>query len=397
MKTLAYLSSYKTLKNDFYEEIEKQKANIEDYAFQYDICIDRFFTESFESNDTSKPVLINIIHDYYDSVKTIIAQNPNSISRNSDFRYWILDELKRIGIDIIFLENTGEPVANKNILQKTTEIKSKIKEIPSLPHVVTKVMEVVQDDNSSAFTLSKIIAGDLGLTSKVLKIVNSAVYGFEKQITSIRQAIVVLGFTTIRGIVLSAGIFKIFSPQKNTIFDYEDFWRHCMLTAMASKHLLRLIDSSTHHDIFSIAFLHDLGKIILAQYDYDNYLNVYSQIQEQDDYRVKFRIEEEACGINHCEIAYSVLNSWNLPSVFPEVCLYHHTPQLSKDYEFACTLVYIADTIVNYVVKGKLLDTKPFEEDTLSRFNITQENLEDLYNYTTEQVEKVKDITGFFN
>ena len=62
-------------------------------------------------------------------------------------------------------------------------------------------MEVVQDDNSSAFTLSKIIAGDLGLTSKVLKIVNSAVYGFEKQITSIRQAIVVLGFTTIRGIV----------------------------------------------------------------------------------------------------------------------------------------------------------------------------------------------------
>ena len=104
MKTLAYLSSYKTLKNDFYEEIEKQKANIEDYAFQYDICIDRFFTESFESNDTSKPVLINIIHDYYDSVKTIIAQNPNSISRNSDFRYWILDELKRIGIDIIFLE-----------------------------------------------------------------------------------------------------------------------------------------------------------------------------------------------------------------------------------------------------------------------------------------------------
>ena len=397
MKTLAYLSSYKTIKHEFYEEIEKQKVNIEDYAFQYDICIDRFFTESFESNDTSKPVLLNIIHDYYDSIKTIIMQNPNSISRNEDFRYWILEELKRIGVEVIFLEQTGEKAPNKNILQKTTEIKEKIKEIPSLPHVITKVMEVIQDDNSSAFTLSKIIAGDLGLTSKVLKIVNSAVYGFEKQITSIRQAIVVLGFTTIRGIVLSAGIFKIFSPQKNTIFDYEEFWRHSILTAMATKYLGHKVDFPNNHDVFSIAFLHDLGKIILAQYDYDNYLNVYSQIQEQDDYRVKFRIEEEACGINHCEIAYSVLNSWNLPSVFPEVCLYHHTPQLSKDFEFTCTLVHIADTVVNYVVKGKLLDTKPFSEETLDKFNITQDVLEDLYNYTTEQVEKVQDIMGFFS
>ncbi len=397
MKTLAYLSSYKTVKHEFYDEIEKQKVNIEDYAFQYNICIDRFFTENFESNDTSKPVLLNIIHDYYDSVKTIIIQNPNSISRNEDFRYWILEELKRIGVEVIFLEQTGEKAPNKNILQKTIEIKERIKEIPSLPHVITKVMEVIQDDNSSAFTLSKIIAGDLGLTSKVLKIVNSAVYGFEKQITSIRQAIVVLGFTTIRGIVLSAGIFKIFSPQKNTIFDYEEFWRHSILTAMATKYLGYQLGTPFNHDVFSIAFLHDLGKIILAQYDYDNYLNVYSQIQEQDDYRVKFRIEEEACGINHCEIAYSVLNSWNLPSVFPEVCLYHHTPQLSKDFEFTCTLVHIADTVVNYVVKGKLLDTKPFSEETLDKFNITQDNLEDLYNYTTEQVEKVQDIMGFFS
>lgn len=95
MKTLAYLSSYKTVKHEFYDEIEKQKVNIEDYAFQYNICIDRFFTENFESNDTSKPVLLNIIHDYYDSVKTIIIQNPNSISRNEDFRYWILEELKK--------------------------------------------------------------------------------------------------------------------------------------------------------------------------------------------------------------------------------------------------------------------------------------------------------------
>lgn len=397
MKILAYLSSYKALKNDYYEEIEQQKVNIEDYAFQYDICIDRFFAENFDSNDTSKPVLLNIIHDYYDSLKTLIVQNPNTISRNEDFRYWILEELKRLGVEVVFLEHTGEKAQNKNILQKTIEIKDKIKEIPSLPHVITKVMEVIQDDNSSAFTLSKIIAGDLGLTSKVLKIVNSAVYGFEKQITSIRQAIVVLGFTTIRGIVLSAGIFKIFSPQKNTIFDYEEFWRHSILTAMCAKQLGRMLEMPSNHDVFSIAFLHDLGKIILAQYDYDNYLNVYAQIQEQDDYKTKFKIEEEACGINHCEIAYSVLNSWNLPEVFPEVCLYHHTPQLSKDFEFTCSIVHIADTIVNNVVKGKLLDTKPFAEHTLDKFNISQDILEDLYNYTCEQVEKVKDIMGFFS
>lgn len=397
MKTIAYLSSYKTFKSDFFEEIEKQKINIEDYSFQNNLVIDRFFTESFESTDTSKPILMNIIHDYYETLSTIIVQNPDSISRNSDFRYWILDELKRLGINVLFLENVCDNTQNKNILQKTIEIKNKIKEIPSLPHVVTKVMEVIQDEESSAFTLSKIIAGDLGLTSKVLKIVNSAVYGFEKQITSIRQAIVILGFTTIRGIVLSAGIFKIFSPSKNTVFDYENFWRHSILTALGSKHLIKELNTNIDTDIFSIAFLHDLGKIILAQYDYENYLRVYSQIEEQDDYKTKFKIEEEACGINHCEIAYSVINNWNLPKVFAEVCLFHHTPQLSQDFEFICSIVYLTDTMVNIVTKDKVFDISVFEENTLNKFNISQNNLESLYNYIVEQKEKVKDIRGFFN
>lgn len=397
MKVIAYLSSYKTYKTEFNKEIEEQRRNIENYAFQSNIQIERFFTENFESNDTSKPVLLNIIHDYYDTIKLIIVQNPNSISRNEDFRYWILEELKKTGIEIIFLENNSQNLQNKNILQKTVEIKNKIKEIPSLPHVVTKVMEVIQDDDSSAFTLSKIIAGDLGLTSKVLKIVNSAVYGFEKQITSIRQAIVILGFTTIRGIVLSAGIFKIFSQNKNTVFDYEKFWRHSILTALGARYLVKELNPTHNTDIFSIAFLHDLGKIILAQYDNENYLNIYSQLEEETDYKTKFKIEEEACGINHCEIAYSVMNSWNLPQIFLEVCLYHHTPQLSQDFEFVCSIVNITDIIVNDVVKGNLLDTKPFAEDTLNRFNISQKILESLYNYITEQEEKVKDIRGFFN
>ena len=397
MKTIAYLSSYKTLKKDFFNEIEEQKINIENYAFQYNFQVERFFTEDFDSNDTSKPVLLEIIHDYFDSIKLIIVQSPNSISRNEDFRYWILEELKRLDIEVIFVDNTDSKAQNKNILEKTIEIKNKIKEIPSLPHVVTKVMEVIQDDNSSAFTLSKIIAGDLGLTSKVLKIVNSAVYGFEKQITSIRQAIVILGFTTIRGIVISAGIFKIFSPNKNTIFDYENFWRHSILTALGAKFLIKNLNFSQNTDIFSIAFLHDLGKIILAQYDCDNYLSVYSKIEEQSDYKIKFKIEEEACGINHSEIAYSVMNSWNLPPIFAEVCLYHHTPHLSRDFEFVCSIIYITDIIVNDILKGNLLDTKPFAEDTLNKFNISQNSLEALYNYIVEQRENVKDITGFFN
>ena len=140
MKTVAYLSSYKTFKHEYFDDIEKQKTGIEDFAFQNDIVIDRFFTENFDSTDTSKPILMNIIHDYYETLNKIIVQSPDSISRNPDFRYWILDELQRLGIEVLFLENNCENTQNRNILQKTIEIKNKIKEIPSLPHVVTKVM-----------------------------------------------------------------------------------------------------------------------------------------------------------------------------------------------------------------------------------------------------------------
>lgn len=396
MKTIAYLSSYNTSKEEFYKDIELQQKKIEDYAFQNNIYIERFFTEELDANDTSKPVLLNIIHDYYGVLEKIIVQDLNTISRNKDFQYWITDELKRIGVEIIFLDK-AQDVQPKKVLEKTISIKSKVKNISSLPHVVTKVMELIQNQNSSADDLAKIISNDLGLTSKVLKIVNSSIYGFQKQISSIRHAIVVLGFTNIKGIVLSAGIFKMFSPQKNQIFDYEKFWQHSILTAIGAKELSKYDEQFSSEDIFSIAFLHDLGKIILAQYDCDNYLSIYSKIEQEENYKVKFKTEEETCGINHSEIAYSILNSWNLPSVFSEVSLYHHTPQLSNDYEKVCTIVNFTDIIVNDVLYNREFCVEKFNQDLLFKFNISEDMLLDLHNFIKEQSLNVQDITGFFN
>lgn len=396
MKTIAYLSSYKTSKDEFNFDIEAQQSKIEDFAFQNNIYVERYYTEDFEANDTSKPVLLNIIHDYYGTLKTIIIQDINIISRNKDFQFWLLDELKRINVEVIFLKS-AEDVEPKKVLEKTISIKSKVKNISSLPHVVTKVMELIQDQNSSAEDLAKIISNDLGLTSKVLKIVNSSIYGFQKQISSIQQAIVILGFTNIKGIVLSAGIFKMFSSQRNKIFNYEAFWQHSILTAIGAKQFAKITDNDISDDIFSIAFLHDLGKIILAQYDSENYLSVYPQIEHEQDYKTKFKAEEEACGINHCEIAYSVLNGWNLPTVFAEVCLFHHTPQLSNDYKKVCTMVNIIDIIVNDVLENKELDMTRFNEDLLYKFNIQEDTLYEIFDFIKEQTDKVKDITGFFN
>ncbi len=93
-------------------------------------------------------------------------------------------------------------------MTKAERIRLKVRDIPSLPEIVTKVMQLVQDPMSSAFQLGRVISHDPGLTSRVLRLVNSAYYGFPKQISSIQHAITILGFTTMRGLVLSSSIFK---------------------------------------------------------------------------------------------------------------------------------------------------------------------------------------------
>lgn len=394
MKTIAYLCSYNTEEEVALQELSFQKSKIIDYAFKNDLKISELFTETNAAKEQSKPVLLHLMNKFYGKIDKIIVYNPDVISLDTHFRNWIAEELLRIGIEICYIEDAVE---KKNIKEKATILKSKVKNLPSLPLVMNKAMEILKDQRASIFDFSNIISNDIGLSVRVLKMVNSQYYGSTKQITKIREAIILLGLTTIRGIILSASISKILAFNKKGQFNYDQFWKHSILTALGARHIYKKIQLDEVDNIFSIAFLHDIGKLILAQHDYKNYQKVLMQEIELTERLKNIQFEEKECGINHCELAYEISKHWELPQPFLDVMKFHHTPILSKNYKKTCFIVNLVDYLVNLILCDKILDINLINQDIFDNLKITKQDVVQLYDYLRFEKDNVKDVNRFFN
>lgn len=392
MKTIAYICSYEINENISTEELTQQTADIKNFCKCHAIELDEI-SEETSTRDDFKPVLLNLMSTKLNSSDKLIITNPNIISRNEDFREWIIDEFRRMNVEIIYLTQTLEEksfIFDKNI----SNITEKIKNIPSLPEIITKSIEIMQDKNTSANDLSKVISNDIGLTARVLKLVNSAYYGFPKQISTIQQAISILGFTTIKGVILSASIFKMFSDKNNQMFNYKDFWKHSLLVATGTRKLSKYLENNLKDDIFAAAFLHDIGKVIFAQYDRQNY----SQVCKFENLTDKeyMKKEEEICGLNHCEIANIVAYSWNLPEIFCDIITYHHYPQNSFKFEKECTIVFLSDLIVKSIMSNENLTNDNIPLDLLENLGISVDNMYSVHDELQELAPNINNIDSFF-
>ncbi|MGN0018163.1 MAG: HDOD domain-containing protein [Candidatus Gastranaerophilaceae bacterium] len=381
MITIGYVSSNNINKTTATKDINNQINDIKNFCSTHKLELSKIYTEISTDNDT-KPILLNIMSTFYGKDATILIQSSDVISLNADFKNWILDEFNRMNLKIIFLNHKLEELDKHKNIASITE---KITNIPSLPEIINKSIELMQNDKTSVNDLAKIISNDIGLTARVLKLVNSAYYGFPKQISTIEQAISILGFTTLKGLIISASIFKMFSNKGNSSFDYKNFWKHSILVATTSNILIKQTGTDENENIFSAAFLHDIGKVIFAQYDWQSYSNVCKMDNLTDTELLK--AEEHYCGLNHCEIANLVAYSWNLPDIFCDIISFHHNPQASQHYKKECQIVQLANIIIK-----DILDTTEFNIDNitlnlLENLNISGENI----NKTKEEVLKLLD------
>lgn len=395
METIAYICSYSDNDLQYKNDISSQEAKISNFCKLHDLNVDEIFVETSTREDF-KPVLLEILSKYCMSINKIIVTDYDVISPNVDFTDWIKDELKRMKVELICLNEGSSNGDVSSSSQTISNLKENIKNIPSLPEIITKSIELMQDKNTSAATLSKIISNDVGLTARVLKLVNSAYYGFPKQISTIQQAITILGFTTIKGIILSASIYKMFSSEgAGSEFNYKRFWKHSLLVAFASKLIGKYSKDLVSSDIFSAAFLHDIGKIILAQYDRDNYTNVCMQDELNEfDY---LKEEEKYCGINHCELGNIVAYSWNLPEVFCDVITYHHYPEKSVNFKNECLAVYLANYITSNIMSNNSLTIDKIMLDILEKLNISVDNINVILDKLDEILASFSNIDEFFS
>ena len=212
---------------------------------------------------------------------------------------------------------------------------------------MSKLLHVVNSPDTSADDAAGLIEKDPALTSKMLRLANSAFYGIPRSISSVSSAVVILGFNTIRSLVLSASVMKMFSSGK-AAFDKDRFWRHSVVTAMCARAIVRHFISIKMMDpesAFCAGILHDIGKLIFNEYMYKEYMTAIELAHVRSIPLLE--AENVVLGINHAEVGRILSDKWALPLDLEYCLVYHHAPQDADGINDLVTTIHLADQMAH--------------------------------------------------
>lgn len=216
--------------------------------------------------------------------------------------------------------------------------------LPSLPSLYLQLAEELRSPEVSTTRVSRIISKDLAMTSKILQIVNSAYFGLSRQISSVERAVLLMGLEMLRTFVLSAEVFSMFEPKKLAGLTVAGLWRHSMnCSSMARRVALeeRLPREETER-VCTAAFLHDIGKLLMANEKPLIYRRVSDLVNEE--LLPVFEAEEQVFGFNHAEAGGVLLSRWNLPESVVEAVRWHHDPSgISQSPTSLVAIVHVTD------------------------------------------------------
>jgi len=201
------------------------------------------------------------------------------------------------------------PGIDKTHLKKITQT---IINLPTLPTVVAKMVELIDDPKSSAPSLSRLVRTDQVLTARILRLANSAYYGFPNPISSINLAIVVLGFDTIKNLGLSVAVISRFTraSSEDELLDYTRFWEHSVGVAVASRMLARLHGfRAMEGEAFVAGLVHDIGKVILSQFQTARYSQAMRLVIQENISLAQ--AEEKVFEVAHAEVGGWLAERWN--------------------------------------------------------------------------------------
>lgn len=202
---------------------------------------------------------------------------------------------------------------------------SKIDELPTLPDVVPKVLDAMEGARSNASRVTGIIARDPALTSKILRVANSAYYGFPQQIADLERAVALLGFSMVRSLAVSMGVMQsLGSSRPSSRFSMEGLWMHSLAVATAIKALARRCGRAEGGEqLFVIGLLHDIGKVVMDQFFPELFDQALERVEHMEPPRL-YLVERAVIGFDHGEVGAMLLHRWMFPEMIVGLIAAHH-------------------------------------------------------------------------
>lgn len=275
------------------------------------------------------------------------------------------------------------------------DIKDIVKEVPTLPAVYQELFSKMSDPNVSVPQLAEIVSRDQALATKILKLVNSAFYGYRSEINTISRAMVILGFRTVRNATLAISVFDyVREGSDDNNFPLENFWKHSLCTASICKVLGKHCDIKQQDETFVSGLLHDIGKMIMKKYFEDDFNEVCKHAKEND--LSWDEAESQILSVGHANVAKVVLRSWNFPPSLIEAIQFHHTLSSGASYPKLVALVNIADHI-SYLNNMGAPASKAHDECNQTALDELGITLEQAESYREEYMEETQQSLSILN
>jgi len=267
--------------------------------------------------------------------------------------------LKSIGTAHQYLAKPCDPITLKATIKRATNLSASLRDgllkrivssmdrLPSVPSIYNQIVKTLENPDAGLEEVGNIILQDIGMTAKILKLVNSAFFGLAQEFSDPRDAVSYLGLDIIKALILAIGAFSKLESPRHGRFSMEALWQHSIQTAVAAKAIaaVETTDRKLINEAFVAGMLHDTGKLVMAANFPDKYNRVLEIQQEQRLSSVA--AETEVFETDHAAVGGYLLGLWGLPVPVVEAVSSHHSPGESTYEGFSSvTAVYVANALV---------------------------------------------------
>ncbi len=271
-------------------------------------------------------------------------------------------------------------------------------EIPSLSPVVSKVLDLIRSENASAKELAEVIQNDNSLTTKVLKVVNSAYYAIPSKVATIAQAVVILGFDAVKNLVLSMSVLELLVSDTQEIKQVQKLWERSLFMAVTARQIATRRESIVNPDeAFIAALLADVGMLMFVRHAAEDYVPLV--VREQRGEAELPVLERELFGTDHCKIGQQLAENWGFPDKLSEPIAWHHDMDaaegLSTELEDVSRITLFARRCASVIYVEDL--EKMMKECRLQAeitFGLSNEELDEFLLEVFDQVDKTADYFG---
>ena len=271
-------------------------------------------------------------------------------------------------------------------------------DIPTLPSIATTIMEKTLDTKVNARQIAQMVEKDQALAIKVLKVANSPFYRRIKEISTIRGAVVLLGFNVLKSIVLSISVINLFNEKDKRALDFYKFWQHSIACAVCAKAIANKVFPSSAEDAFIAGLLHDLGKVVADQLicnkgEYSEVLEVMNRANSNI-----IQVETKIMGIDHATLGKFLMEKWNLPSHLSKTIEYHHNlDEIKGDNETQklCSIIHVADIVTNHLGLGLSQSQGGFVDPSLlKQLKLSSHDIQDISITLKDSISSISEEMG---